>query len=80
VTLAVGQNMAFPGIYQYAMQSLPQPSQSTKSVSGAIGVVQIGGCQSFSSNNPVWIGFSKVAGTGGVILSLQGYVTILKIG
>ncbi|CAG4886463.1 hypothetical protein [Paraburkholderia saeva] len=72
--------MAFPGIDQYAVQSLPQPSQSTKSVSGAIGAVQIGGCRRFGSNNPVWMGFSKVAGAGGIILALQGYVTILKIG
>jgi hypothetical protein len=80
VSLAVGQNIAFPGIYQYAVQSLPQPSQTTQSVNGAIGVAQIGGCQHFSSMSPVWMGFRKVTGVGGVVLLLQGYITILRIG
>ncbi|BAS04878.2 hypothetical protein [Ralstonia phage RSF1] len=81
VTLAAGQNYDFPGIYQYAVQALPQPPQSSGSETGAIGFIQIGGAMPFASSDPVWLGFSKVTGSvNSVILRLQGYISFVKFG
>lgn len=64
MTFAVGQYVAYPGIYQYAVQQYPDAPIITASTSGVLGMVRVGGVQgSWNSNNPLWMGFSKVLGT-----------------
>lgn len=82
MVFAVGQSVAYPGIYQYAVQQYPDAPITTASTSGVLGMVRVGGVQgSWNSNNPLWMGFSKVLGSQSQTpLALQGFMSIIKVG
>jgi len=69
----------FPGIYQYSTRVFPGPVTGTMSLSGGFGSIGISGTGPGVS--PMAVMFSKIAGSvSGITLSLQGYITFLKIG
>ncbi|WP_439889651.1 hypothetical protein ACS7SF_10025 [Ralstonia sp. 25C] len=82
MAFAAGQNVEYPGIYQYAVQQYPDAPITIAPVSGVIGMLRVGGVQgSWNSNSPLWMGFAKVLGTQNQTpLALQGYMSIIKIG
>jgi hypothetical protein len=81
IIFAVGQNYPWPGIYQYAVQRLPSAPIATQSVSEAVGGMTISGVQQWSGGSGLWMGFSKILGAVNANpLSLQGYVSLVKIG
>ncbi|RBB36783.1 hypothetical protein DPV79_24305 [Burkholderia reimsis] len=82
VVFAVGQNYAFPGIYQYAVQQYPDAPVGSAMMSGVLGSLRMSGVQaSWGSSSPLWMGFAKVLGSQNQTpLALQGYMSIVKIG
>ncbi|WP_175948097.1 hypothetical protein [Burkholderia pyrrocinia] len=82
MAFAVGQNYAFPGIYQYAVQQYPDAPVGSASMSGVLGSLRMSGVQaSWGSSSPLWMGFAKVLGLQNQTpLALQGYMSIIKIG
>ncbi len=82
IAFAVGQNYAFPGIYQYAVQQYPDAPVGSASMSGVLGSLRVCGVQaSWGSGSALWMGFAKVLGSQNQTpLALQGYVSIVKIG
>ncbi|MPV68010.1 hypothetical protein [Burkholderia sp. BE17] len=80
MAFAVGQNYAFPGIYQYAVQQYPDAPVGSASISDVLGSLRVSGVQSWGSN-PLWMGFAKVLGSQNQTpLALQGYMSIVKVG
>ncbi|MDF3081483.1 hypothetical protein [Burkholderia sola] len=79
---AAGQNYAFPGIYQYSVQQYPDAPLGSASISGVLGSLRTSGVQaSWGSSSPLWMGFAKVLGSQNQTpLTLQGYMSIVKIG
>ncbi|MEK7888210.1 hypothetical protein AAB992_13915 [Burkholderia contaminans] len=80
----VGQAYGYPGVYQNAIQRYPDMAQGTISTPGnssVFGPLTLSGVQSFSPDFPLWMGFAKVLGSvNSTPLSLQGYMSIVKIG
>ncbi|KVH51165.1 hypothetical protein [Burkholderia diffusa] len=80
----VGQAYAYPGVYQNAVQRYPDMAQGTISTPGGgsiFGPLMLSGVQSFGPGYPLWMGFAKVLGSvNSTPLSLQGYMSIVKIG
>ncbi len=82
MAFAVGQNYAFPGIYQYAVQQYPDAPVDSASISGVLGSLRMSGVQAnWGSSSPLWMGFAKVLGSQNQTpLALQGFMSIVKIG
>lgn len=81
IYFAVGQGYAYPGIYQYAVQRYPDAPIGNASVSGVVGSLGMSGVQANWGGNELWMGFAKVLGSQNQTpLTLQGYMSIVKIG
>jgi hypothetical protein len=80
VILATGQNYAWPGVYQYAVQRYPDLSLQGSGVSGVLGSISLSGTMDlWGAGSPIWLGYSKVkGGSGGNPLQLQGFITYMK--
>ncbi|RQH06614.1 hypothetical protein [Paraburkholderia dinghuensis] len=83
IVLATGQQYAWPGIYQYAVQRYPDLSETSVSVAGGavLGTVALAGSiASWTAGTSTWLGFTKINGqSGSNPLKLQGYLTYAKI-
>jgi hypothetical protein len=86
MVLATGSTQyPFPGVYQDAVQSYPEgpveaAGQGTTVNSNPVGMTRMSGTISSNGTESIWLAFTKIAGTGGNIAALQGYVEFLKIG
>ena len=80
VMLAIGMNYAWPGVYQYAVQSWPSPAVSTQGASNLGSISLTGTTLGWGAGVPLWLGYSKVAETqNNQTRCLQGTITILKL-
>jgi hypothetical protein len=81
ITLAMGTGYAWPGVYQQAVQAFPSPALGSQNVSSLGSISLAGTTPGFGTDNPIWLGFSKVAGSQyGKTLGLQGTIAITKVG
>lgn len=82
MTFAAGMYYGYPGVYQNAIQQIPDVSTGNARMAGTLGSINVCGVQSsWGPGSPLWMGFDKVLGSENRIpLSLQGYMSIVKIG
>jgi hypothetical protein len=83
MTVATGMNYAWPGLYQYAVQAKPNQfaMAGQAQLSGEPGYIPMCGvARLWGTSSPLWLGFSKIAGVNGNILSLKGFLTYVKVG
>ncbi len=79
---AIGQSYPYPDIYQYTIQRYPDLSETSASISGVLGSLNVSGVQAnWGPSNSLWMGFAKVLGSANrTPLTPQGYMSIIKIG
>ncbi|WP_439890840.1 hypothetical protein ACS7SF_17010 [Ralstonia sp. 25C] len=80
MTVATGQACDYPGVYQYAVQRLPDLPLSSTNTAGVLGYISFSGVARWGVD-PVWLGFSKILGSSNQVpLRLQGYLSFVKMG